>query len=67
MIRHIVAVAAIGALAWTALDVPAPRLIGYGCDNPPTVAGFTYRGPRLAHDESDYRGACRAIEPLWSN
>jgi hypothetical protein len=46
-----------------AIDSGVPRLIGYGCGNPPSIAGFTYHGPRLAREESDFP-QCERIEQI---
>lgn len=47
-----------------AIECGLPRVIGYGCDNPPSIAGFTYQGPRLAREESDFP-QCERIEPIF--
>ena len=44
--------------------VGLPRLIGYGCDGKPSIAGIEYSGPRLARFEDDF-GQCERIEPIF--
>lgn len=52
------------ALIIVALYALGPRLIGHGCGNPPSVAGFTYSGPRFAYEEDDFLGECQSIHRI---
>lgn len=48
----------------TALLCGPPRFIGYGCTNPPAIAGMQYTGPRLAHSADGFIGRCDSVRPL---
>lgn len=63
MIRTTLTTLAAVAVAIALLCGP-PRLIGYGCTNPPAIAGMQYTGPRLAREESDFIGRCERIDPI---
>lgn len=58
--RHLASIAiglALGATALHALSVPAPRLIGFGCQHMPLGVG-------LAQHEDDFPGTCDTIRRL---
>jgi hypothetical protein len=63
-LKHVLTLCAAATLAALQFTY-GPRLIGYSCSNPPTLAGFTYHGPRLAREESDFIGTCARIAPIF--
>lgn len=63
MIRTTLTTLAAVAVA-TALICGPPRFIGYGCTNPPAIAGMQYTGPRLAHTRGGFIGQCKRIDPI---
>lgn len=62
--RYALAALSAPVLLCAALDVPAPRLIGYGCTDAPAIGPLTYTGPRLAAEESDFP-RCDDIRPIF--
>ena len=58
--QYALAALAAPVLLCAVLDVPAPRLIGYGCTDGP----LGYTGPRLASAEDRFAGTCDRITPL---
>jgi len=63
MIRTTLTTLATVAIA-TALLCGPPRFIGYGCTNPPAIAGIQYNGPRFAHTAGGFIGRCDTVRPL---